>query len=394
MTKMLYGKDAALARARLLTDYKWTPVRDVPTYTRVDGNCVLLAGTEVTGFPYSGVEPNDKFLGENVSIETFLSAVPNPDGTLYQPGKGKFGTCNYGIVCNGLVRYALGIPERVSTRLWNTVPGMRTLKPKGEYSVDEMETGDVLHAFNDGRNHVAMITDLERDGNGRVTAVEVSEAVRPTCVRRRFTPEQYYEKYKVFALQRYDFLDDVPPLDADAMEALFSSGIDKIRPKITVDHGDKSNYLLGDAVAVSVFADAPDTVQLLRDGEVIESYPVSARALFPLTLARGYYTARLKNEGSEVRFAVMGAMLSHEVHGDEITVYFDACDERSIPTHLDFRMKGEGWASLAEWIRFTDADRRAGQITHRIHPEAENYKVSFRNEYGIWTMPMKPIFEN
>ena len=23
----------------------------------------------------------------------------NPDGTLYQPGKGKFGTCNYGIVC-------------------------------------------------------------------------------------------------------------------------------------------------------------------------------------------------------------------------------------------------------------------------------------------------------
>ena len=391
MANILYGRDAALARARILTDYKWTPVRDLPTYTKAEGNCVLPAGKEVMGFPYSGVEPNDQFLCENVSLETFLSAVPNPDSVLYQPGKGKFGTCNYGIVCNGLARYALGIPERISTRLWNTIPGIRTLAPKGAYSVDEMQLCDVIHAFNDGRNHVAMITDLVYDENGHVCEVEVSEAVRPCCVRRRFTPEKYYEKYAVFALQRYDFLDDVPPLDADEMQALFSSGIDKRMPKIAVDHGDKSNYLLGEDVAVSVFADAPDTVELLRDGDVVDTYPVDCRALFPLTLSRGYYTVRLKNAGDAVHFAVVGARLSHEVHGDEITVYFDSCDERSVPTHLDFRTKGEGWSSLAEWIRFTEEEKRAGAITRRIHPEGDNFKVSFRNAYGIWVHQMTHI---
>lgn len=388
---MLYGRDAALARARLLTDYKWMPVRDVPNYLRNAGNIVLPAGEEVTGFPYSGVESIDKFVTENVSIETFLSAIPNPDSTLYAAGHGKFGTANYGIVCNGLVRYALGIPERVSTRLWNTIPGIRTLAPKGEYSVDDMALCDVLHAFNDGRNHVAMITDLVYDATGRVCEVEVSEAVRPVCKRRRFTPEAYYEKYKAFALQRYDFLDSVPPLDADAMTALFTSGIDKRRPKIAVDNGDKSNYLLGDEIILSVFADDFDEVLLIADGKTVATYPVGKRALFPLTLPRGYYEARLKNAGDTVFFAVMGAELSYTVEGDTVTVFFDACDQNSIPSHFDFRTKGTGWSSLAEWHRFTDDERKAGCMTRKIHPEGENFKVSFRNPYGIWVHPMTHI---
>ena len=356
---MLYGKDAALARARLLTDYKWTPVCDVPTYTKDPGYCVLPAGEEVAGFPYAGSELCDKFVGENVSIETFMSVVANPDSILYRPGRGSFGTAEYGIVCNGFVRFALGIPERVPTRIWNAIPGIRTVAPKGEYSVDEMALCDVLHAFNDGRNHVAMITGLVRDEAGHVTEVEVSEAARPTCKRRRFTPEEFYEKYKVFALQRYDLLDTVPPIEMEAVQALLASGIDKNRPKIAVDNGEKSNYLLGSPVTVSVFADAPDTVQLLKDGETVAEYPVGARAFFPLTLDRGYYTARLKAAGDEVHFAVMGAEISHTVIGNEITVTFDSHDERSVPLHLDFRMAGVGCASLAAWSRLTEEETRA-----------------------------------
>ena len=394
MANILYGRDAVLARARLLTDCRWTPTCDLPTYTKENGRCVLPAGVEVAGFPYAGSEMCDKFIGENVLIETFLSAASNPDSILYRPGRGSLGTADYGIVCNGFVRFALGIPERVPTRIWNTIPGIRTVAPKEAYSVDDMEKCDVLHAFNDGRNHVAMITDLVYDENGRVREVEVSEAVRPTCKRRRFTPEGYYEKYRVFALQRYDFLDDVPPFDVDAAEALFALGIEKKRPKIAVDNGDKSNYLLGSCVTVSVFADAPDTVQILKDGEVAEEFLVGARAFFSLSLGRGYYTARLKEAGDETHFAVVGADLSHTVTGDEITITFDSHDEKSTALHLDFRMAGEGCASLAAWTRLTEEERRMGRFTRKIPEDGKNYKLSFENEYGIWTMPMKPIFEN
>ena len=388
---ILYGTNAALARARLLTDCRWTPIRDVPTYTKEDGYCVLPAGEEVAGFPYAGSELCDKFIGENVSIETFLSAVSNPDSVLYRPGRGSWGTGEYGIVCNGFVRYALGIPERVPTRIWNGIPGIRTVAPKGEYSVDEMVLCDVLHAFNDGRNHVAMITHLVRDEAGHVTQVEVSEAARPCCKRRRFTPEEYYEKYKVFALQRYEYLDSVPPFDEEKCRALLASGIDKNRPKIAVDNGEKANYLLGTPVTVSVFADAPDTVLLLKDGEAVAEYPVGTRAFFPLALDRGYYTVRLKEAGDEARFAVVGAEISHTVAGDEITVTFDSCDPKSTALHLDFRMAGERYASLAAWTRLTDDERKSGSFTRKIPEDGKNYKLSFENEYGIWVHPMTKI---
>ena len=70
------AKKAIIARSRQLTDFKWTPIRDVPTYLRNVGNTVLPAGIEVTGFPYSSTELTDKFFTENVSFESFLSAIP------------------------------------------------------------------------------------------------------------------------------------------------------------------------------------------------------------------------------------------------------------------------------------------------------------------------------
>ena len=76
------AKAAVIARSKQLTDFKWTPLRDVPTYLRNVGNTVLPAGVEVTGFPYSSTELTDKFLCENVSFESFLTAVSNPDSLI------------------------------------------------------------------------------------------------------------------------------------------------------------------------------------------------------------------------------------------------------------------------------------------------------------------------
>ena len=230
---------AVIARARQLTDFVWTPIRDVPTYLNEVGNTVLLAGEQVTGFPYSSCETNDKFFCENVSFETFLSAIPNPESKLYSVGEGSLRACSYGVVCNGFVRYVFGIPYRVSTKRWFTIKGMNKIKEKGEFTVEDMRLCDVLHAFNDGRNHVSLVTDILRDENGKVAFVEISEAVRPSCKRRLFTPEQFYEKYKPFSLCRYEFIDNVPLLDKETDALLWNSGIEKKRPKITVNNGNK-----------------------------------------------------------------------------------------------------------------------------------------------------------
>ena len=385
------AKKAIIARSRQLTDFKWTPIRDVPTYLRNVGNTVLPAGVEVTGFPYSSTELTDKFFAENVSFESFLSAIPNPDSKLYAPGHGAFNCCNFGIVCNGLARYAFGIARRVSTKCWATIPGMRCVAKKQEYTVDDIELCDVLYAFGEGRNHVALITDILRDENENIALMEVSEAIRPSCARRQFTPEEFYEKYKLFALWRYDLIDSVPDLDEDIDKMLRESGIEKKTPKISVDNGDKSNYLVGEDVLISVFSDEDDVVEISRGGQLIEEIKVGARAVLPRRLGRGYYVARLKNANESVEFCVNKAKIGFSVENRELSVSADPCDPQSEIVYMDFRIDGVGCASLAKYEELTDEEKQSGTFTRPIPSDGKNFKVYFRNKYGVWVHPMTKI---
>ena len=190
------GERAALARSLQLTEFVFTPVRDIPTYLKKK-NCILPQGVPVSGFPYSSTEKTDKFITENVSIRSFLSAIANTESKLYQPGQGAYYTCNYGIVCNGLARYAFGIPYRVSTKCWESIPGMRRVADRGCYKAEDIRLLDVLYAVGEGRNHVALITDILKDENGVIREIEVSDAARPSCRRVRFDVEDFFEKWAV-----------------------------------------------------------------------------------------------------------------------------------------------------------------------------------------------------
>ncbi len=390
------GEAAVIARARQLTDFKWTPVRDVPTYLSLTkGNGVLPAGVEQTGFPYASTERIDKFFCENISFESFLTAIPNPDSKLYQAGHASLRACNFGVVCNGLVRYALGIRERVNTQNWSSLPGMRQIKQKGEYTVDEMQLCDVLHAYGEGRNHVSLITDIIRNEDGKIEFVEVSEAVRPTCKRKSYTPEEYYEAFKLFSLWRYDLLGSVPPLDEEQNTLLFESGLEKISPSIAVDNGNKSNYRLGEEILISVFGEEENVVVLSRGGEAIEEIKVYGNAKIAITLERGYYTASLKNGGERVEFAVTIPEISYECDGKSITVHIDPMDKKSKILHMELRKKinKEGFGGLAKVLPLTEEEKKSGIIKRPIPENAENFKIYFENEYGVWTHKMVHIDE-
>ena len=132
------GKAAVIKRSRLLTEFEWTPAENMPTYLRDVGQTVLPKGKAVRGMPYASTEYNDKFICENLSFHTALSAMGNPDSALYNktlPGRNNAHTY-MGLVCNGLVRYALGIRRRFSTMRWADVPGMRKIKAEGEYTAE------------------------------------------------------------------------------------------------------------------------------------------------------------------------------------------------------------------------------------------------------------------
>lgn len=386
-------KAAIIARARQLTDFKWTPVRDVPTFTLEAGNFVFPAGIEVVGFPYSSTERTDKFLTENVSFEAFLSAVTNPYSKIYQAGMGAFNSCNYGIVCNGLVRYALGIKRRVSTLCCPTIPGMRCIAKKGEYSTNDIELCDMLYVVNENRsNHIAIITDIFKDDNNETVGIEVSEACRPVCIRYSFSNKDFLEKYKLFALWRYDYLNDVPLLDEHEDNLIKNNPYNK-QPNIAVDNGDKSNYLEGEKIIISAKTENVDTINVFKDGEKAEEIKFDKKALIARDFTKGYYTLTLEKTGESVEFCVNKAKLEHEVKNGEITVYADPCDRRSEILYMDFRIEGNGygWASLAKYEELTDEEKKTGVFKRKIPDNGKNFKVYFKNKYGVWVHRMTAI---
>lgn len=385
------GERAALTRVHQLTELVWTPVRDIPTYIRRK-NCVLPAGVPVKGFPYASTEKTDKFITENVQIRTFLSAIKNPYSKLYQPGQAQFYTCNYGIVCNGLARYAFGIPYRVSTKCWETIPGMRRVADHGCYSAEDIRLLDVLYAFGEGRNHVALVTDILKDENDKICEIEVSDAVRPACHRVRYGLDAFFEKWKLFHLDRYDHLASVPPVcEADA--ALIHGYKDGAEPNaIEVDNGDDSNYLLGEIAVISTFTEGEDTVEIFKDGALVESYEVSGKTVRSFEPEeRGYYTARLKNNGAEVHFAFLQAKTDFKIEGDTITVTADPCDEKSEIHYMDFRIPGKSPQALSKYEVLSEEEKKSGIIKRKIPSDAGSFKVYYKNPYGIWTHPLTPI---
>ena len=390
------GKAATIARSRQLTEFVWTPLSDVPSYAKGEYS-PLKAGECVRGIPYSSTEISDKFITENVSFESFLTMVANPDSALYNKSynggyDGKIWTFT-GLVCNGLVRYSYNIERRVSTKRWMQIPGMRMIARHGEYSAEDIQLCDNLYAFGEGRSHVALITDLFRDETGEVKLIEVSEAIRKSCQRRLFAVEEFFEKYKLFNLCRYDFVDKTPYPDEDSERLLFESELHKILPKIAVDYGNKSNYRVGEDVTISVYAEGEDAVLIKRSGKLVEEIATSGRARIVRSLDRGYYTAELKNGGTGVEFAVTKPETDFTVNGDEITVTYNSHDPESELLYMDFREKNPGctYSSLCEIIEVTPEEKAKRTITRKIPDIAGSYKLYFKNKYGVWTHNMITI---
>ena len=406
------GKAAVLARSAQLTDFKWTPVRDITTYTTKEGKTFLPAGVELTGHIYSSAEPNDKFIGENTSLETMLTVIANPDSALYQKDlNGHHNSWPYfGVVCNGLARYAYGIERRFSTKHWLDIPGVHKVAQPGQFNAEEIRLCDCLLAFCDQRKHVALITDILRDEDGVIRQIEVSEAVHTTCRRAQYDVEEFFHKYKLFALCRYDFVDQAPALDP-VQDAVLKQGVSAL-PAIAVDYGNKSNYLVGEEVVISVFTPGEHTVELCKNGEVAERLPVTAPAKFVRTPDRGYYTVRLADSGEFVEFSVNEATLNYTVNGNKITVTADSCDPNSEILYMDFRevtktklssgplqdasgnavdFYDPSCASLSRVEELTDEEKRTGIITRSIPSDAGNFKVYFKNKYGVWVHPMTKI---
>ena len=174
----------AVVRSDGMTRLTWIPKKDVPT---LNGN-VRQAGNLVHGIPYGATYEEDKCVGFDVSIETFMTAVNNQYSLLYTERCGKeslsssiWGKTYHGIngytgpyfgsVCSEFTSYCLGLNSKTYTgdlKGFNRNASMGKVHPISSQGV---RVGDIYYK----NGHCTLIKAVKRNEVGTVVAIIVAE---------------------------------------------------------------------------------------------------------------------------------------------------------------------------------------------------------------------------
>lgn len=403
----------AQRKALQLASIKWTPLSDVP---HNDG--FFSAGTQIMGLPYSSARETDTFIGIEVSLETFMTALQNPASVLYtrnlrNPDDPDYNSGNtncatyYGVVCSTFARYVLGIDFRYSTRNWHEIPGMKPIHDQSPYGV---KIADSLCTQPNRGGHVMYVHDIVRTINGRIKWIEIIEAVRPHVKRTRYTPETFMDLLKEsgygsgYVIYRYDGIVNNTYEPSEYVAVDHETAVaPAVNAELALDRGNKSNYRLGEEVHIHVMDTTADHLIIqFRDDTLVKWQTVSTAFVRDISAsivngsAYTIYSFVPENEGQYRAYCVTrdglesGAVLWQIVNistqitdsaavNEQIAVAFPS-SENVIPLYISW---GDITGISYKCQPITENEAASGQ-THTSFEHAGTWyvKVFFRTRYG------------
>jgi len=416
------GVENGIKRAKQMTSFRWTPVKTMPAvefYHNMQNEKCYLSKKVQPWFPqkglvYSSVLKHQKFLGFNVSFEAFVTALSDPDSVLYKynvDGEGrKNANCWYGVVCSCFVSYTLDMKERWICRNWPTVEGVSCL---GQPDPGRLKLLDIVLNV---KRHIAIITDIIRDENGKVCLIEISESTLPVCRSTYFTAEEFcgywygngFNIYRKSGLEKITYTpspfvrveaDHERQIEGDpVMEAYV------INRDILPDQGNGTNYKKDQEIVLDLLNDAWDGAEVTsEDGRSAVYDAEDGKVVIPADSfchRPGFYSAKAVNRETGARseaaeFAVTGLTIGAAegtCSGDEqkptvirpgAKINLCLSNPAGDPVNMVYihavRNAGE-----RRRFRVTEEDQKNGQITIEFPEAAEEYFVfeSAENRYG------------
>lgn len=334
------GVENALKRAQQMLKIRYMPVKPFPACEKImdaQGKKSFVSTYSPAYFPaegmvYSSARRGEKYLGYNISLETFVTALSNPNSVVYTrpiEGTGQNVHCWYGIVCSCFASYVHELHYRTSCAYWPSLEGITEVDTT---KLENLRLGDLVL---DVTRHIAVITDIERDVEGVVYYISVSESVMPFCRTTRFTPEEFRGYwlgggYRVYRNANIDSITYTPnpfvPLAGDP-----PMSAPEINRTLMTDFGNKANYIRGEeAVELSVFDDTFDTV-IVTDPDGEEAfYTVAGGKVIVKPEKIGHYSACCSGSGvhsPSVEWCVTGLTASVDKNiytvDEEVKVHFN-----------------------------------------------------------------------
>ena len=342
-------------RSKRIARIMWSAKGPIPS-----NSGYFHTGKSYMGIPYSSVKELNKFVGQDVSFQTFLAAVNNPKSVLYtenvakSPYKGTNCSSFYGTVCSMTVNYALGLNRPFSTEVYDTLPSFKKLT---QQNFNALAPGDIVWK----KSHVVLVTRVERNSIGNVQRLEILESNGMGTSLINYTLEDFSERWRGFdwIIYRYS---DLASIDDNYDSFLWNeSFLGIINEDLSLTRGNWVTYREGEQIIANVLSSRFSTLEVKKNGNVIQQKAVIGPTDISFSFFNhGVYQMRLtdgEQYSGSVDFEVINTNVSVTKSHKWLKIYFSSvnaepeffifCDEKGAPffiadlTELD---KSRGYA--------------------------------------------------
>lgn len=343
------GQKYRTARLRELTEVEVMPTASYPL-TNGDAS---IPSTPFIGIPYSAATKTEGYVGTDISLYTYLSAVKNPNSVIYtEKFENYLARCYYGTDCAGTFWAGMSVHDTLTTLVMQTSD---TLEEVGDLAL--LQVGDALLK----NGHCECVCYVEKDEHDRIVFIGVNDAWTPYMRRTWYWWDELVSHVQTggHRLLRYKKLYDS---DGSPFNYPFPGdpGTEFVFPKIMPKLGDKVAIKAGTDVVIHVLDTTGfSNISVYKNGTQIAT--TSTVAGFTMEdIAVGKYEVRMTGSaGTESCFFHVGD-ISMAVSGNTAT--FSASGGFTpymISAYKKDSVNSSGWAT----------DFTGKKVVHFITPE-------------------------
>lgn len=259
------GVADALCVINQICNIEWKTVNN--GMPNASDSATIAEGTTVKGMPYSSASMEDGYIGIEISIYTFMSAVHNPRSVLYtERSKGYTGYAYYGTVCTSLICAAWGLPCLITTVAfpkWSDVE---------QVAFADLEIGDMILSLTEG--HAKIISGVIRDSNGDITSIRTSESKYNDCITNNYqTYSAFVTAHSTYTGYRYKHIDTVDAYEPVPFIRFFDEPyLNANFPDIMTCFGDKVTRKKGTDIPINVLeTEGYSSIEVYKDGDLIDT---------------------------------------------------------------------------------------------------------------------------
>lgn len=360
-------------RSRQIAEVEWYTLREVPAMTDS-----YPAEIKLNGIPYSSVKELDKFVGQDVSFYTFLTAAQNPKSVLYTENVGQlpYNGVNcapyYGTVCSMTVNYVLGLNAPYGSEMYASLPFIEKV---GQQNPSGMKIGDILWK----KGHVALVEDIKYKADSSIASVHILESMGKYTKIKNYTLSSFIKRWEDSSWVLYRYMDfgrvhlqeDCAYLSSEDPDN-FSVQYDS---EICTSRGDRACYREGEDVVLNHLRVGEGDVKIFRDNQEFKVCTFEEGDVVLSDLPAGKYTASVN--GTSTLFEVIQTSVTAKRVNGGILVSFD--ERNGVPEVVSLCTNTGGHKRIHV---ITEKERTAGSLWLDSDDNYIFVKVMFRGDYG------------